>query len=244
MDRLALNPNALLKPLHDFVVEDLSNTGIIAATASVAAVLSALAAPVSAMLSAAGHDTEDIASAFFPNPGDPGTPGKLLFWPANGRDRSAEQAHRADYSLRAAIFLSERDHTGVVYPAGFNLMLKMEAGACDLVRQIPASVFEQLEFQLKGIAVPGGFEFLDESQPRPAMPNMRRQFLKAIARAHEVTRIGQRPRFEAVILRYIWDECEPEKHFGAVLSTLAALFIAIHRQAKLSVETPVTVRVS
>ena len=42
----------------------------------------------------------------------------------------------------------------------------------------------------------------------------------------------RRKEFEAVMLNYIWDETEPVKDFSAVLSTMAALFVAVHRQAK------------
>ncbi|MBC7499463.1 MAG: hypothetical protein H7315_03045, partial [Herminiimonas sp.] len=51
-------------------------------------------------------------------------------------------------------------------------------------------------------------------------------------RAHAVTAKKRRPQFEAVMLNYIWDNTEPTAHFNAVLSTLSALFVAIHQQAK------------
>jgi hypothetical protein len=93
-------------------------------------------------------------------------------------------------------------------------------------------VFEKLEFALKGSSLPKGFEFLDDVQHLPVMPGMRRQFLKAITRAHEVTAKSKRKDFEAVMLNYIWDETEPVKDFSAVLTTMTALFVAIHHQAK------------
>jgi hypothetical protein len=134
--------------------------------------------------------------------------------------------------LRASVFLAERDDSGAVYPAGFSMVLKLEESACELVKDLPAAIFEKLEFQLKGGPAPSGFEFLDDSQLLPALPGMRRQFLKAIMRAHEVTKKSRRAKFEAVMLHYIWDQTEPEQHFGAVLSALSGLFVAIHQQAK------------
>jgi hypothetical protein len=230
----ALDPNALLKPLKSYIVEDLSNADIAASGALAAATLSNLAVPVLNMLSDAGAQTNDIALQFFPDPDDPSTPGNLYFWPTTrtSKESAYADAHNAEYSLRAAVFLSERDDYGVVYPAGFNLLLKLQASACELINQISPSVFEKLEFQLKGASFPKGFEFLDDSQHLPLLPNMRRQFIKAIDRAHAVTAKARRTEFEAVMLHYIWDETEPEKDFAAVLSTLAALFVAIHQQAK------------
>ena len=231
---LAIDPTTLLTPLASYIVEDLSNADITATATLAASALSDLATPVLKMLSSAGADTDDIALQFFPDPDDPSTPGNLFFWPTTRTSQASTfaDASSAEYSLRAAVFLSERDDYGVVYPAGFNLLLKMKASACELVRQLPASVFEKLEFALKGSSLPSGFEFLDDSQHLPLMPGMRRQFLKAITRAHEVTAKSKRREFEAVMLNYIWDETEPHKDFGAVLSTMVALFVAIHQQAR------------
>lgn len=231
---LDINPLILLKPLNAYVVEDLSNADTVASAALAASALSELAAPLLQMLTSTGAQTDDIALQFFPDPEDPSTPGNLFFWPTTRTSQSSTyaDASSAEYSLRAAIFLSERDDYGVVYPAGFNLLLKMEASACELVRDLPPAVFEKLEFALKGGALPKGFEFLDDIQHLPLMPGMRRQFLKAITRAHEVTVKSKRKAFEAVMLNYIWDETEPMKDFSAVLSTMAALFVAIHHQAK------------
>lgn len=228
-----LDPNALLLPLHNYIVDDLSNTDIAATAALAAATLNKLAAPMRKMLSDAGAQADDIASHFFPDADDPSTPGNLFFWPAArpGEQHTYADVEDADYSLRASVFLSERDDAGTVYPAGFSLLLKLQENACELAKKLPPAVFEKLEFQLKGSSLPAGFEFLDDSQHLPVMPNMRRQFLKAIDRAHAVTARTKRPEFEAVMLHYIWDETEPVKDFGAVLSTLAALFAAIHRQA-------------
>ncbi len=230
----ALDPNALLKPLKSYVVEDLSNADIATSATLAATTLSELAVPVLKMLSGAGAQADDIALQFFPDPDDPSTPGNLYFWPTTrtSKESAYADAHNAEYSLRAAVFLSERDDYGVVYPAGFNLLLKLQASACELIKQLSPSVFEKLEFQLKGASLPKGFEFLDDSQHLPLLPNMRRQFIKAIDRAHAVTAKARRTEFEAVMLHYIWDETEPEKDFAAVLSTLAALFVAIHQQAK------------
>lgn len=231
---LTIDPTALLAPLADYIVEDLSNADITATATLAASALSELATPILKMLSNAGADTDDIALQFFPDPDDPSTPGNLFFWPTTRTSRASTftDASSAEYSLRAAVFLSERDDYGVVYPAGFNLLLKMEASACELVRQLPASIFEKLEFALKGSSLPSGLEFLDDIQHLPLMPGMRRQFLKAITRAHEVTAKAKRREFEAVMLNYIWDETEPNKDFSAVLSTMASLFVAIHQQAK------------
>ncbi|GAC1406852.1 MAG: hypothetical protein NVSMB6_03680 [Burkholderiaceae bacterium] len=229
-----INPTLLLKPLQGYVVEDLSNADAVASATLAAASLGELAAPVLQRLSDAGASTDDIAMQFFPDPDDPSTPGNLFFWPTTRTSQASTfaDASKAEYSLRAAAFLSERDDFGVVYPAGFNLLLKIEASACELVRKLPAAVFEKLEFALKGSSLPNGFEFLDDSQHLPLVPGMRRQFLKAINRAHEVTAKSKRKEFEAVMLNYIWDETEPVKDFNAVLSTMASLFVAIHRQAK------------
>ena len=231
---LDINPIALIKPVSGYVVEDLSNADIATTATLASTALSSLAAPLLKMLTGAGTETDDIALQFFPDPEDPSTPGNLFFWPTTRTSRASTyaDASKAEYSLRAAIFLPERDDYGVVYPAGFNLQLKLEASACELVRSLPAAVFEKLEFALKGSSPPKGFEFLDDVQHLPLMPGMRRQFLKAITRAHEVTTKSKRREFEAVMLNYIWDETEPVKDFGAVLSTMAALFTAIHHQAK------------
>ena len=231
---LDIDPLALLKPLAGYVVEDLSNADMAASASLAAAALSGLATPLLKVLAGAGPLTDDIEFHFFPDSDDPSTPGNLYFWPKTRTTRAGTfaDASKAEYSLRAAVFLAERDDYGVVYPAGFNLLLKMEASACELVRGLPAAVFEKLEFALKGSSVPKGFEFLDDVQHLPLMPGMRRQFLKAITRAHEVTIKSKRKAFEAVMLNYIWDETEPVKDFGAVLSTMASLFVAIHHQAK------------
>lgn len=231
---LDINPLTLLKPLNGYIVEDLTNADMVASAALAASALSELAAPLLKMLAEAGGHTDDIALQFFPDPEDPSTPGNLFFWPTTRTSLSSTyaDASSAEYSLRAAVFLSERDDYGAVYPAGFNLLLKMEASACELVRDLPAAVFEKLEFALKGGSLPKGFEFLDDIQHLPLMPGMRRQFLKAITRAHEVTVKSKRKAFEAVMLNYIWDDTEPMKDFNAVLSTMAALFVAIHHQAK------------
>lgn len=231
---LILSPNALLKPLDGYIVEDLTNADIASTGAITASILSDLAAPVLEMLSVAGGLAEDIAVEFFPDADDPGTPGNLFFWPTTRTSQQStyDDARRAEYSMRAAVFLSERDDSGVVYPAGFSLVLKLEASACELIRELPPAVFERLEFQLKGAALPNGFEFLDDSEHLPVMPNMRRQFLNAINRAHAVTAKKRRNEFESVMLHYIWDNTEPERDFSAVLSTLATLFLAIHQQAK------------
>lgn len=231
---VTLDPNALLKPLDGYIVEDLSNADIATTGALAASILSELADPVLKMLTVAGDDANEIGIEFFPDEDDPGTPGTLIFWP---RTRTSEEstyddAHNAEYSLRVAVFLSEREDSDVIYPAGISLVLKLEASACELVKALPPAVFERLEFQLKGTSLPSGFEFLDDSEHLPVLPNMRRQFLKAITRAHAVTTKKRRKEFEAVMLHYIWDNTEPVPHFGAVLSTLATLFVAIHQQAK------------
>lgn len=229
-----LNPNALLKPLNGYIVEDLTNADINTTSAIAATILSDLAVPVLQMLSGAGDEGDDISLEFFPDPDDESTPGTLFFWPTTRTSSKStyDDAHQAEYSLRLAVFLSERDDSGVIYPAGFSMLLKLEASACELVQNLPPAVFERLEFKLKGSRLPDGFEFLDDSEHLPVMPNMRRQFLKAITRAHSVTAKKRSPEFEAVMLNYIWDNTEPTPHFNAVLSTLSALFVAIHQQSK------------
>lgn len=229
-----IDPITLLKPLEGYIVEDLSNADTAASAALAASALGELAKPILKMLSGAGAQADDIALQFFPDPEDPSTPGNLFFWPTTRTSLASTyaDASSAEYSLRAAVFLKERDDYGAVYPAGFNFLLKMEASACELVRDLPAAVFEKLEFVLKGSSLPKGFEFLDDIQHLPLMPGMRRQFLKAITRAHEVTVKSKRRKFESVMLNYIWDETEPIKDFNAVLSTMASLFVAIHQQSK------------
>lgn len=231
---LNVDPLALLAPLKAYIVEDLSNADVAASAALAASALSELSSPVLEMLAQTGTQNDDIATQFFPDPDDPSTPGNLFFWPATRTSQSSahNDAFSAEYSLRAAIFLSERDDFGAVYPAGFNLLLKLEASACELVRAMPSAVFERLEFALKGSRLPSGFEFLDDIQHLPLVPGMRRQFLKAITRAHEVTTKSKRKAFEAVMLNYIWDETEPVKDFSAVLSTMVSLFAAIHEQSR------------
>jgi hypothetical protein len=230
-----LDPNTLLKPLNGYIVEDLTNADIAATGNIVASILQELAGPIGEMLSVVGDTADDIASEYFPDPDDESTPGTLVFWPATRtRHKNAqEDARQAEYSLRIAVFLSERDDDDVVYPAGFSMVLKLNESACELVKDLPAAVFERLEFQIKGSALPGGFEFLDDSEHLPVLPNMRRQFLKAITRAHAVTQKKRSKEFESVMAHYIWDNTEPQAHFGAVLSTLATLFVAIHHQSKL-----------
>lgn len=231
---LAINPTILLTPLSSYIVEDLSKADTAATGTLAASALRDLSVPMRKMIISAGAATDDIALQFFPDPDDPSTPCNLFFWPTTRTSLASTfaDASSAEYSLRAAVFLSERDDYGVVYPAGFNLLLKMEASACELVRELTPSVFEKLEFALKGSSLPSGFEFLDDIQHLPLMPGMRRQFLKAITRAHEVTEKSKRRNFEAVMLNYIWDETEPRKDFSAVLSTMVALFVAIHQQSK------------
>lgn len=231
---LNLHPLTLLAPLKEYIVEDLSNADTAASASLAAAALNQLCGPVLDMLTQAGTHNDDIATQFFPDPDDPSTPGNLYFWPSTRTSQASAyaDASSAQYSLRAAIFLSERDDYGAVYPAGFNLLLKLEASACELVRAMPSSVFERLEFAMKGTSLPSGFEFLDDVQHLPLMPGMRRQFLNAITRAHEVTAKAKRKAFEAVMLNYIWDETEPAKDFSAVLSTMASLFSAIHEQSR------------
>jgi hypothetical protein len=235
MDRsLAPDPNVLLAPLRHYIVEDLSGADIAATGTLAAAALNQLADAVSAMLKQAGTPPADISCQFFPDPDDETTPGNLYVWPITRTSRSStyDDAHHAEYSLRASVFLSERDEADTVYPAGISLVLKLQASACELVKELPPAIFERLEFELKRSGAPAGFEFLDDSQHLPVMPSMRRQFIKAIDRAHAVTAKARRTEFEAVMLHYIWDETEPEEDFGAVLWTMAALFAAIHYQAR------------
>lgn len=230
-----LDPNALLKPLDGYIVEDLTNADIAATGAIAGSILTDLAAPVMKMLSVAGDTADDISFEFFPDPDDESTPGTLVFWPATRTSKTnrQEDARLAEYSLRLAVFLSEREDEEVIYPAGFSMVLKLNESACELVKDLPPAVFERLEFQIKGTSLPGGFEFLDDSEHLPVLPNMRRQFLKAITRAHSVTTKKRSKEFESVMAHYIWDNTEPEPHFAAVLSTLATLFVAIHHQSKL-----------
>lgn len=229
-----LDPNALLKPLSGYIVEDLTNADIAATGAIAASILNDLAAPVMKMLSVAGDTADDIVCEFFPDPDDESTPGTLVFWPATRTSRTnrQEDARLAEYSLRLAVFLSEREDEDVIYPAGFSMVLKLNENGCELVKDLPPAVFERLEFQIKGNSMPSGFEFLDDSEHMPVLPNMRRQFLKAITRAHNVTQKKRSKEFESVMAHYIWDNTEPEAHFGAVLSTLATLLVAIHHQSK------------
>lgn len=229
----ALKPNALLTTLNTYIVEDLSHADTVATATIAATTLSDLVGPVLQMLTTAGAATDDIAVEFFPDKEEPGTPGTLFFWPATRTlNHSAfDDAHGAEYSLRMAVFLPERDDDGAVYPAGFTLTLKLEASACELIEKLPAATLEQIEAPFKGAALPAGFEFLDDSEHVPVLPNMRRQFIKAISRAHAASNKRRGNRFEAVMLHYIWDRIEPEHHFDAVLQTLANLFVAIHLQA-------------
>lgn len=225
------DPTELLAPLAHYIAEELSNADVAVTAKLAASALDELGETVLQLLAAAG--AAEVSHQFFPDPDDAGTPGNLYFWPTTRTSETStyDDAHNAEYSLRISIFLPEREDADVVYPAGFSLVLKLQESACDLVQYLPPSVFEKLEFRLKGSSLPVGFEFLDDSQHMPVMPNMRRQFLKAIERAHAVTRKSKRGEFESVMLHYIWDETEPEKDFGAVLTTLIALFAAIHWKA-------------
>ena len=235
MDRsLAPDPNVLLAPLRHYIVEDMSGADTTAAGTLAAGALNQLAESITAMLKAGGTPPEDISCQFFPDPDDETTPGNLYVWPITRTSSTStyDDAHDAEYSLRASVFLSERDDADNVYPAGITLVLKLQASACELVKVLPPAIFERLEFELKRSGTPAGFEFLDDVQHLPAMPNMRRQFIKAIDRAHAVTAKARRTEFEAVMLHYIWDETEPEQDFGAVLWTMAALFAAIHYKAR------------
>lgn len=230
-----LDPNALLKPLDGYIVEDLTNADITATAAIAASILGDIAPSVLKMLAVAEETAEDIALEFFPDPDDESTPGTLIFWPATRTSQTStyDDAHEAEYSLRLSVFLSERDDLGAVYPAGFSMVLKLNASACELIKDLPPAVFERLEFQMKGNALPVGFEFLDDSQVMPVLPNMRRQFLTAITRAHNVTAKKRSKEFESVMAHYIWDNTEPVPHFETVLSTLATLLVAIHHQSKM-----------
>lgn len=229
----ALKPNALLATLNAYIVEDLTHADTLTTATIAATILSDLAVPVLQMLTAAGAATDDIAVEFFPDKDEPGTPGTLIFWPGTRTlNHSAfDDAHGAEYSLRMAVFLPERDDDGAVYPAGFTLTLKLEASACELIEKLAPGTLEQIEAPFKGAPLPAGFEFLDDSEHVPVLPNMRRQFNKAISRAHAASNKRRGNRFEAVMLHYIWDRVEPEPHFDAVLQALAKLFVAVHLQA-------------
>ncbi|WP_293776057.1 hypothetical protein [uncultured Oxalicibacterium sp.] len=229
-----LDPHALLAPLDGYIVEDLSNADITTTGALAASILGELAEPVLKMLSVVGDSANDIAVEFFPDPDDEGTPGTLVFWPRTRTSDTSthEDASNAEYSLRLSVFLSEREDDDVIYPPGFSMVLKLNENGCELAKDLPPAVYERLEFQIKGSKLPMGFEFLDDSEHIPVLPNMRRQFLKAITRAHSVTAKKKRKEFEAVMAHYIWDNTEPDEHFGAVLQTLATLFVAIHHQSK------------
>lgn len=226
------DPHTLLQPLTPFVAEEMSAEETHTASHLVADILGNLSAFVRQKLADAGATEDEVACEFFPDPDEPDSPGHVLFWPKDesGDDLSAEAAQQAEYSLRLTAFLPEREDVDVVYPPGISMVLKFDADACELLQVLPPSVFEQLEFRLKGQA-PMGFEFLDDSQNIPVMPHMRRQFLKAIERAHAVTRKTGRKKFESVMLHYIWDEVEPQPDFAAVLSTLVSLFAAVHWKA-------------
>lgn len=229
----ALKPNALLATLNAYIVEDLTHADTLTTATIAATILSDLAVPVLQMLTAAGAATDDIAVEFFQDKDEPGTPGTLIFWPGTRTlNHSAfDDAHGAEYSLRMAVFLPERDDDGAVYPAGFTLTLKLEASACELIEKLAPGTLEQIEAPFKGAPLPAGFEFLDDSEHVPVLPNMRRQFNKAISRAHAASNKRRGNRFEAVMLHYIWDRVEPEPHFDAVLQALAKLFVAVHLQA-------------
>ncbi|WP_344764945.1 hypothetical protein [Actimicrobium antarcticum] len=229
-----LKPNTLLTTLNTYIVEDLSNADMVTTAAIAASTLSDLAVPVLQMLASAGAEADDVAVEFFPDKDEPGTPGTMFFWPGTRTMQHSawDDAHGAEYSLRMAVFLPERDDDGAVYPAGFTLTLKLEASACELIEKMPAGVFELIESDFKGAALPSGFEFLDDSEHVPVLPNMRRQFIKAISRAHAASNKRRGNRFEAVMMHYIWDRIEPEQHFDAVLAALAKLFVALHQQAR------------
>src|SRR3546814_18152163 len=94
------------------------------------------------MLSVAEETAEDIALEFFPDPDDESTPGTLIFWPTTRTSRTStyDDAHEAEYSLRLSVFLSERDDLGAIYPAGFSMVLKLNASACELIKDLPPAV--------------------------------------------------------------------------------------------------------
>lgn len=219
-------PNDLLKPLDGYIVEDLADADIDATITIAASILENLAETVRPILDAVGDG--DLDSRFIANRDDESTPGTMVFWPT-GED-GVEDPRLADYSLHLSVFLSERDEDDVVYPPGFSMVLKLNEEGCELVKFLPPAVFEQLEFRIKGKTLPAGFAFLDDRETIPVLPNMRRQFLKAITRAHEVTE-KRKGEFESVMAHYIWDNTEPEAHFDAVLATLATLLAAVHHKA-------------
>lgn len=226
-----LDPNALLKPLDGYIVEDLDEADIVATDSITAAILDELADPVQAILSATGD--EGITCTYIADPEDESTPGTLVFWPTPEDDDHTPEPHdarHADYSLHLSVFLAERDDDDVVYPAGVSMVLKLNEEGCELVKFLPPAVFEQLEFRIKGGSLPAGFAFLDDKDPIPVLPNMRKQFMKAISRAHDMTE-RRRGDFESVMAHYIWDNTEPVAHFGAVLTTLATLLAAVHHKA-------------
>lgn len=227
------DPHALLKPLDAYIVEDLSNADIAATGKLAASILGQLSEPVLQLLEAAGI-ADEISVEFFPDPDDESTPGTLIFWPPTRTSETStrEDAFNAEYALRLAVFLSEREDEDVIYPPGFSMVLKLNESACELAKNLPPAVYERLEFQIKGGRLPNGFEFLDDSEHIPVLPSMRRQFLKAITRAHSVTAKKKSKEFEAVMAHYIWDNTEPDEHFSAVLTALATLFVALHHQSK------------
>src|SRR5690606_28445020 len=141
---------------------------------------------------------------FFPDPNDESTPGTLIFWSPTRTSATStrEDAFNAEYALRLAVFLSEREDEDVIYPPGFSMVLKLNESGCELAKDLPPAVYERLEFQIKGSRLPNGFEFLDDSEHIPVLPGMRRQFLKAITRAHAVTTKKKRKEFEAVMAHY------------------------------------------
>lgn len=227
------DPHALLKPLDTYIVEDLSSADIATTGKLAASILSELAEPVLDLLNAAGV-ADEISVEFFPDPNDESTPGTLIFWSPTRTSATStrEDAFNAEYALRLAVFLSEREDEDVIYPPGFSMVLKLNESGCELAKDLPPAVYERLEFQIKGSRLPNGFEFLDDSEHIPVLPGMRRQFLKAITRAHAVTTKKKRKEFEAVMAHYIWDNTEPDEHFSTVLTALSTLFVALHHQAK------------